>query len=166
MKQIINIGNKEVLLDNNMAWIMEYKDQFGKDVLPALMPMVASLMEGVSAILAETGGNLTMESVAEALEGKSMEVLLPMYQIEFVDLINITWAMAKAADEDIDPPKKWIRQFETFPVDVIAPAVFDLALKGSASSKNLKRLKEIIKNLPKLQPSLQTMSSSQESNED
>lgn len=166
MEKIVKFGKNEVRLNNNMAWMMEYKDQFGKDVLPALMPMVASLMEGVSAILAETGGNLTMESVAEALEGKSMEVLLPMYQIEFVDLINITWAMAKAADEDIDPPKKWIRQFETFPVDVIAPAVFDLALKGSASSKNLKRLKEIIKNLPKLQPSLQTMSSSQESNED
>ena len=166
MEKIIKIGKQEVRLNNNMAWTMEYKDQFGKDVLPALMPMIASLMEGVSTILAETGGNLTMESVAEALEGKSMEVLLPMYQIEFVDLINITWAMAKAADEDIDPPKRWIRQFDTFPVDVIAPAVFDLVLKGSASSKNLKRLKEIIKNLPKLQPSLQTMSSSQESNED
>ena len=166
MEKIIKIGKQEVRLNNNMAWTMEYKDQFGKDILPALMPMIASLMEGVSTILAETGGNLTMESVAEALEGKSMEVLLPMYQIEFVDLINITWAMAKAADEDIDPPKRWIRQFDTFPVDVIAPAVFDLVLKGSASSKNLKRLKEIIKNLPKLQPSLQTMSSSQESNED
>ena len=166
MEKIIKIGKQEVRLNNNMAWTMEYKDQFGKDILPALMPMIASLMEGVSTILAETGGNLTMESVAEALEGKSMEVLLPMYQIEFVDLINITWAMAKAADEDIDPPKRWIRQFDTFPVDVIAPAVFDLVLKGSASSKNLKRLKEILKNLPKLQPSLQTMSSSQESNED
>ena len=166
MKQIINIGNKEVLLDNNMAWIMEYKDQFGKDVLPSLMPVVASLIEGAAAILAETGGDLTMVGVAEALEGKSMEVLLPMYQIEFVDLINITWAMAKAADESIDPPKRWIRQFETFPVDVVAPAVFDLILKGSSSSKNLERLKETLKNLPKLQPSLQTMSSSQDSNED
>ena len=166
MEKIIKIGKQEVRLNNNMAWTIEYKDQFGKDVLLALMPMIASLMEGVSTILAETGGNLTMEGVAEALEGKSMEVLLPMYQIEFVDLINITWAMAKAADEDIDPPKRWIRQFDTFPVDVIAPAVFDLVLKGSASSKNLKRLKEILKNLPKLQPSLQTMSSSLELNED
>lgn len=166
MEKIIKIGKQEVRLNNNVGWTMEYRDQFGRDIIPALMPAVASVLEGVSTVLAETGGKMTTVGVAEALQGRVHEVLLPMYQIEFVDLINITWAMAKAADENILPPKQWVRQFETFPVDVIAPAVFELVLKGSASSKNLRRLKNLGESLKNLQPSHSMTSSSQDSSED
>lgn len=96
-----------------------------------------------------------------------MDVLLPMFQVEFVDtVINVTWAMAKAADESILPPKQWVRQFEEFPLDVVGPAVYDLVIRGFVSSKNLKRLKKIGKDLRNLQPSHSTTSSSQDSNED
>lgn len=159
MEKIINIGDKEVKLNNNVAWTMEYRDQFGKDIVPVIMPMVASLLEGVSTIIADTDGNIRdVASVASAIEGRATEILLPLFQAEFVDLvINVTWAMAKAADEDIDPPKKWIRQFEAFPLDEILLAVFDLTIKGFVSSKNLGRLKGIGDSLRKLQPSISTM---------
>lgn len=169
MERIINIGNKEVRLNNNVAWTMEYRDQFGKDILPAVMPLLASMIEGVSTIVAEAGegGEMTTASIAEALQGRSFDVLMPMYQAEFVDLvINVTWAMAKAADESIEPPKRWVRQFEEFPLDEVGPAVFDMVLKGFVSSKNLKRLKGIGESLRSLQPSHSTTSSSQHSNED
>ena len=105
--------------------------------------------------------------IAEALQGRTMDVLLPMFQVEFVDtIINVTWAMAKAADESILPPKQWVRQFEEFPLDVVGPAVYDLVIRGFVSSKNLKRLKKIGKDLRNLQPSHSTTSSSQDSNED
>ena len=148
---------------------MEYRDQFGKDILPAVMPLLASMIEGVSTIVAEAGegGEMTTASIAEALQGRSFDVLMPMYQAEFVDLvINVTWAMAKAADESIEPPKRWVRQFEEFPLDEVGPAVFDMVLKGFVSSKNLKRLKGIGESLRSLQPSHSTTSSSQHSNED
>ena len=169
MERIINIGNKEVRLNNNVAWTMEYRDQFGKDILPAIMPLLASMIEGVSTIVAEAGegGEMTTASIAEALQGRSFDVLMPMYQAEFVDLVvNVTWAMAKAADESIEPPKRWVRQFEEFPLDEVGPAVFDMVLKGFVSSKNLKRLKGIGESLRSLQPSHSTTSSSQHSNED
>ena len=169
MERIINIGNKEVRLNNNVAWTMEYRDQFGKDILPAIMPLLASMIEGVSTIMADAseGGEMTTSSIAEALQGRSFDMLIPMYQAEFVDLvINVTWAMAKAADESIEPPKRWVRQFETFPLDEVGPAVFDMVLKGFVSSKNLKRLKGIGESLRSLQPSHSTTSSSQHSNED
>ena len=148
---------------------MEYRDQFGKDILPAVMPLLASMIEGVSTIVAEAGegGEMTTASIAEALQGRSFDVLMPMYQAEFVDLvINVTWAMAKAADESIEPPKRWVRQFEEFPLDEVGPAVFDMVLKGFVSSKNLKRLKGIGESLRSLQPSHSTISSSQHSKED
>ena len=171
MEKIIKIGKQEVRLNNNVAWTMEYRDQFGKDIVPALMPILASLMEGVSTIISESGSNeVTMADIADAVQGRSMDVLLPMFQVEFVDvIINVTWAMAKAADETILPPKQWVKQFDEFPLDVVGPAIYDLVLKGFVSSKNLKRLKKIGKDLtnlqPKKNPSRSTKSSSQESNE-
>ena len=147
---------------------MEYRDQFGKDIVPALMPILASLMEGVSTIISESGSNeVTMADIADAVQGRSMDVLLPMFQVEFVDtIINVTWAMAKAADENIEPPKRWVRQFEEFPLDVVVPAVYELVLKGFVSSKNLKRLKKASASLRNLQPLHSTTSSSPDSNED
>ena len=168
MEKVIKIGKQEVRLNNNVAWTMEYRDQFGKDIVPTLMPVLASMIEGVSTVIAETGKTeITMTDLAEALQGRTLDVLLPMFQVEFVDtIINVTWAMAKVADEDIEPPKKWVRQFETFPIDVIAPAVYELVLKGFVSSKNLKRLKNVGASLKNLQPSHSTTSSSLGSNED
>ena len=168
MEKVIKIGKQEVRLSNNVAWTMEYRDQFGKDIVPALMPVLASMMEGIATLVSESGeDNLSVTSIADAVQGRSLEVLLPMFQVEFVDtIINVTWAMAKAADEDIEPPKRWVRQFEEFPLDVVIPAVYDLVLKGFVSSKNLKRLKKIGADLKNLQPSRSTTSSSPDSNED
>ena len=168
MEKVIKIGKQEVRLNNNVAWTMEYRDQFGKDIVPTLMPVLASMIEGVSTVIAETGkAEINITDLAEAIQGRTLDVLLPMFQVEFVDtIINVTWAMAKAADEDIEPPKKWVRQFETFPIDVIAPAVYELVIKGFVSSKNLKRLKNVGASLKNLQPSHSTISSSLDSNED
>ena len=168
MEKVIKIGKTEVKLNNNVAWTMEYRDQFGKDIVPALMPLLASFIEGVSAVVSETGKNeLNFTDIASALEGRSMEILLPLFQVEFVDtIINVTWAMAKAADEDIDPPKRWVRQFDEFPLDVVVPAVYELVLKGFVSSKNLNRLKGVGASLKTLQPSRSMTSSSQDLNED
>ena len=167
MEKVVKIGKQEVRLNNNVAWTMEYRDQFGKDIVPALMPLLVSMLEGLSAVVAETGKtDVSVEEIADAFQGRATDILLPMFQAEFVDLvINVTWAMAKAADEGIAPPKQWVRQFDVFPLDVIAPAIYDLVLKGFVSSKNLKRLKNLGENLKNLQPSHLTTSSLPVSNE-
>ena len=168
MEKIIKIGKQEVRLNNNVAWTMEYRDQFGKDVVPVVMPLLASMTEGLSTVIAEAGNEINVSTIAEAVQGRAIDIMLPMFQAEFVDLVvNVTWAMAKAADEGIAPPKQWVRQFETFPLDVVGPAIFDMVLKGFVSSKNLKRLKKIGESVKTLQPtSHSTTSSSQDSNED
>ena len=168
MEKVIKIGKQEVRLSNNVAWTMEYRDQFGKDIVPALMPVLASMVEGVSTIISESdNGELNVSTIAESLQGRALDILLPMFQVEFVDtIISVTWAMAKAADENIAPPKQWVRQFEEFPLDVVGPAIYEMVLKGFVSSKNLKRLKKLGKDLKNLQPSHSTQSSSPASNED
>ena len=145
MKKVITIGDKDIELNNNVAWVMEYRDQFGKDIVPSLMPLLATMIEGFASVISEAGGEkLEMSALASAVEGRAMEILLPMFQIEMVDVvINVLWAMAKAADDTIAPPKQWVKQFDEFPLDVVVPAVYDLILKGFVSSKNLTRLKSI-----------------------
>lgn len=165
MEKVIKIGKQEVKLSNNVAWTMEYRDQFGKDIVPSIMPILATAMETMATMVGDRK-EIELSEVMASLEGRAMEILLPMFQVEFVDIvINVLWAMAKAADETIDPPKRWVRQFETFPLDIVMPTIFDMVLKGFISSKNLKRLETVKKNLKGLQPSISTTSSLQESKE-
>lgn len=165
MEKIITIGGHEVKLSNNVAWTMEYRDQFNKDIVPSIMPLIASGLEAVSSVVADANGDtITTGNIAESISGRAVDILLPMFQVEFVDIIvNVVWAMAKAADASIDPPKKWVRQFDEFPLDEILPTVYDLVISGFVSSKNRARLKAILEGL---QPSRLMKSSLPESNED
>lgn len=150
MEKIIKIGDKEVTLSNNVAWTMEYRDQFNKDVLEAIMPIATSLIETITTIINESGmdGEINIKSVSAALEGKSFDITLPLTQLGFTDsIVNVLWAMAKAADPTIEPPRQWVRQFETFPLDEIVPQVGEMVLSGFTSSKNLARLREMMQGL-------------------
>lgn len=181
MEKIIKIGDKEVRLNNNVAWTMEYRDQFGEDIIPVIIPALATVAEMLAGVMAgvyddaEVANDGTVEisksDIAEAIRGNALDMLLPMYQFKFVDsIVNVTWAMAKAADENIKPPKQWVREFDEFPLDVIVPALYELVKKGFSSSKNWKRLENMIDEIKALQPkknqSHSTTSSSQESSED
>lgn len=166
MEKTINIDNKEIRLNNNVGWTLVYRDQFGTDIIPTLMPLMATAIDIISGIFTEIGGGkeITVEDIAKILDGdKLIDIIAHLGSVEFTDFLNITWALAKCADNDIPEPKMWVRQFDEFPVDIIAPAVAELVIKGMISSKNLVRLKMM---KTKLQPLNSTQSSSQGLSED
>lgn len=155
METTIKIGDKDVRLNNRAGWTITYRDQFGHDIVPTLMPLFASGLDIVSGIVKEVGGTgeIGLEDVLAMLDGETLlNAVIHMSGFEFVEMLNITWAMAKEADDSIPEPKTWIRQFEEFPVDVVVPQVVSLAFKGMCSSKNLERLREIKASLTKPQP--------------
>lgn len=134
--------DKDLTISNNLAWAMIYKSQFGHDIVPDIMPIVSA----VTKLLGELGkmAGKDMTEVLKDLDGDTIQsALIELCALQFTDFINLTWAMAKANDDDIETPEKWVREFDQFPVDIIAPAVFDLLLKGLVSSKNLKSLRAI-----------------------
>ena len=146
MEKTINIGNKEVRLNNNIGWAIDYRDQFGQDIIPTLLPMVAAALDLIKGLLEEMEDttNLEWQDVLKTVDGDTLlDALVHLGGLEFKDFINVTWAMAKCADETIPEPRTWVRQFETFPLDEIAPAVFELIYKGVISSKNVTRLKNL-----------------------
>lgn len=167
MEKIIKIGKKSVKLNNRVSWAIVYRDQFGRDIIPTIMPLFASALDIISGIINETGktDDIELTDLAKLADGDSLiNAAIHLGGFEFTDLICITWALAKCADEDIPEPREWIKEFETFPVDVVAPEVFSLIFKGVVSSKNLKRLEDLKK---RIQPtSISTQSSSPDSKED
>ena len=167
MEKTIKIGDKEVRLNNNVGWAMTYRDQFGHDILQTLTPMFASALDVVGGIISQTGKtkDFGIEDLLAVMDGDTfLDALAHIGTFEFVEVVNLTWAMAKTADEDLPDPKTWAREFDTFPVDVVAPELIGLIIGGLTSSKNLRRLEELKK---KLRPeSTSTPLSSQDLNED
>ena len=146
MIKTITIEDKDIRLDNNVGWAMIYKDQFGTDIIPALMPLFAGAMDVISELIQKVGNNKEID-VAELLaeiDGDALiNAVIHLSGFEFVDFINIVWALAKNADDTIPEPRLWVKQFDVFPLDEIAPEVFTLIAKGVISSKNMKRLSDL-----------------------
>lgn len=168
MIRTIEIGNKEVRLSNNIGWTMIYKDQFGHDIVSTLTPMLAAGLDLISGFLSDVDTSKPVDAVdlLKKIDGDVLiDAMAHLSGVEIVDLINITWAMAKAMDDDIPEPKRWVRDFEEFPIDVIAPEIAKLAFKGMVSTKNLKRLMSLKEKIRTIQPLTSTQSSSPELSE-
>lgn len=165
----IKIEDKEILLSNNTVWAMIYRNQFGHDIVSTLTPVVASLTDMIGGFFESIGkdGEVHLEDVAKAIDGdRIIDAIAHLSGLEFVDIINITWAMAKAANGDIPDPVTWVTELEIFPVDIIVPEVVRLAAQGFVSTKKLMRLRQMLKKVKMAKPSISTPSSLPESNED
>lgn len=148
MEKKIKIDNKtSITVNNNVGWLFVYKDQFGRDIVPSLVPALNAGIDLVFGIYKEFGGEFSREKIMQIDPAALTDAIYAAAGIEAVDLLNIVWALAKNADDEIPEPREWVRQFETFPLDVIAPAVFELVFKSMVSTKNLKRLQNLRKSL-------------------
>lgn len=147
MKKTIKIDEENTLtLSNNVGWLLAYRDQFGVDIVPALVPVLNAVIEIYAEIAKQTGDLKTAADIFTKIDAETIQgAILELAGVQITDLVNVVWAMAKAADDDIDEPRTWVRQFETFPLDVIAPAVLELAVRGLISGKNSTRLLDALK---------------------
>lgn len=157
MEKKVKLDSKNsILLNNNVGWLFIYKDQFGRDIVPSLVPVLNAGIDLVFGIYKELGGNITKERLMQVDPAALTDAIYAMAVIESVDLIHIVWALAKNADEEIPEPREWVKQFDVFPIDIIAPEVYNLVFKSMVSTKNLKRLQNLKKSL---QPALTSIAS-------
>ena len=133
---------KELTLSNNLAWATIYKDQFGHDIIPDIMPILSAVVR----LFTEAGQYKDVKAFLKKVGFETLqETLIELCAFQFTDFINLVWAFSKANDEKTEAPDKWVRQFDEFPLDIIAPAVFELLVKGLMSSKNWGSLQESLK---------------------
>lgn len=150
MERTISINEIDVTLNNNVNWFFIYKNQFGHDIVPTLMPLLATTINLAAGLLDETGKseNVQVRDILAIADSDAMiNALIHLSGMEFTEVINIFWAMAKNADESIPEPSRWIRQFDVFPVDEIIPVLVEMIVSGVTSSKNLERVRNGLKNL-------------------
>ena len=167
MDKVIKIGDKDVLLNNSIGWTIIYRDQFGQDIIPTIMPMLAAGLDIISGIVEQTGktDDLDINDLLKVFDGDAlMNAVIHLSGLELTDLLKITWAMAKSAKADTRPLESWVKEFDSFPVDEVAPAVISMMISGMISSKNVARLKNLKTTLQPVLTSIQ--SSLQDSKED
>lgn len=153
MEKTIKLDSKtSIRVSNNIEWALIYKDQFGRDVLPMLIPVANTFIELAVSVMKSTGGKaLDMKNAGETIKDLDISdiqsALYSLAGLEFTDILNITWAMAKAADETIEEPRVWVRSLTSFPVDAILPVIFDMNMQFLTTTKNYKRLQAAVEAL-------------------
>lgn len=133
---------------------MVYRSQFGHDIMPTIIPLVASAIDLVKGVVSTAeDGTVSVEDLLSLTDDETFfNALVHLSGFEMVELVNIMWALAKTADNSIDEPERWVSQFDVFPLDDIVPEVFNLITMGVVSSKNWTRLKGLRTKLT-IQPS-------------
>lgn len=165
----INISDeRSVEVNSSAGWLLIYRETFGNDVLPELMPVIEAAIAGMVKILEEAGEEVTVQSLARALEEDEMtDVLAKLSMLEFVTILKIFWALAKNADKSIPSLDEWANEFEILPMDIIVPELFGVIASSMVSRKNLERLRGLAQTASqKMDISLSTASSSEQSQED
>jgi len=129
--------------------LLIYRGQFGRDILPDILPLISAGVDIAINMLGESEGETVQEKIANMDSDKVESAMLSLAGLELTTFLQIVWAMdanaRKKNGEDIIPFENWVEKQEEFPIDLIAPAVAGLLTRSMVSSKNLKRLQDIVK---------------------
>ena len=136
--------DNSIKIDSSINWLLIYRGQFGRDILPDILPLISAGVDIAINMLGESEGETVQEKIANMDSDKVESAMLSLAGLELT-----TWAMdanaRKKNGEEIVPFENWVEQQEEFPIDLIAPAVAGLLTKSMVSSKNLKRLQDLVK---------------------
>lgn len=144
MKKTINIENQPIEVNSSMGWLFIYREHFGHDILPDILPLCDAFLEA----LIELYGTGDDGDIISKLNDVTIEkILIPLSGIEMTTIINIFWAMAKNADPYLAEPKTWVNKFDVFPIDEIVVEIFTLIIDSSISSKNSQSLQAKLKEI-------------------
>lgn len=165
MEKTIKAGKKSYKLTNKVKWMQVYKNEFGRDIMPMLVPVANAFLEIAVSVMKATGGkSLDMSKAGEVLKDIDIaDIQSSMYSLaglEFTDLLAITWSMARTLDDETADFDTWVDEFvdDFFPVDEIAPTIIEINAKALMSSKNYSRLRNMVGSLKPMTSSTLTES--------
>lgn len=154
MRKTIELEGQPVEINSSLGWLFCYREQFGHDILPDLLPLLDAALGALADIY---DGEEEINILEKIDDETASRIVLALSSLEILTVANILWAMAKNAGETRNP-NQWINDFEVFPFDVVVHETFKAIIESSVSSKNSKRLLEKI---PSLSRSIQLSSAEQ-----
>lgn len=128
MKTKISKGCKpEFEINTSNRWAYIYRDYFGHDIMPDLVPMVDTVLSVL--IAAFNNEDVDEDKIQDAL-----------YGIEYTTTLDVIWALAKNADDEIPEPPEWYDSFEKFEDAEVIPEVMQKLIGRMIGTKKLKLL--------------------------
>lgn len=140
MRKTIEIENHPVEINTSLGWLFCYREQFGHDILPDLLPLLDAALGALSEIYDEDENVNIIEKLDETTVNR---IIVSLSTLEALTVTNILWAMAKNAGETRNP-REWVNDFEVFPFDIVVPEIMTAIIESSVSSKNSRSLLERI----------------------
>lgn len=114
MEKTIEIDGKQVRFKSTAATPLRYKSQFGKDYFSEI---------------------LKLEKLSKVINSKKMTDAEKVANVDFELFYNVSWVLAKTADNKIPEPLAWLDEFEVFPLEEIMPELMDLMLSSMQGKK-------------------------------
>lgn len=147
MQKIITLDNGQTLeLNASSGWLLVYRKQFGRDIMPDVMPMIQLLLTAGTSLFGAGIDNETGEiDIAKALSAldaeKISDICMSAIGLEFTTLLQIVWAMVKNGDDSTPAFEVWAKNLEYFPPVQIVAELIDVLADSYATRKNRPRLK-------------------------
>lgn len=140
MIKTINLGNGQSLeINSSGGWLYVFQEQFGFDVLPLLMPALEAGLKAVGIAVQGADGKDKIEAaqmLANFDDENINEIMTSFSGLQLTTLLNIVWAMAKNANDNIPEPKVFYNSFDEFPNDLVIPEVVRQIINTTISKKN------------------------------
>lgn len=145
--------DQSIELNSSMGWLLVYRENFGHDILPDVMPIIESglsmaieLLQGSTVNINKDGAEIDANEIINNIDsGILSSFFINLSGLETTSIMQIVWAMAKNANDDIPNMIEYYNGFDNFPLDVIMPKVVRAIIDSTVSSKNAKRLLTILK---------------------
>ena len=150
MIETIMIEGRAVEIDSASGWTYCYREQFGHDILPDVLPIFRSIAVAAEGLIKELpddameNGEISGKNIKGVLKNIDgyviQDALDEIAGLEISTIQNIFWALAKNADNGLEQPRRFFNQFEVFPYEEVIPRVIAAIIKSSSSSKNSQSL--------------------------
>lgn len=150
MIKTIEFDGQKVDLNTSAGWLFAYKNRFGHDIFPDLMPIIESVIGALASLLESGETELNAGNVKGLMDDETItDAFIKLAGMEITTVYQVLWAMAYNADKSIGGPEDFFNSFEKFPLDVIIPELFTAIVESSVSSKNGERLLNGLKKIRK-----------------
>lgn len=165
MRKFVELDGHSVELNSSAGWLYIYRSNFGRDILPDIMPMLQGLLTLMVDFMGETNGTeVTVGNLIEYADEEKIDNLAATFSgLETITILNIFWSMAKNADPSIPEPQTFFSELDCLALDEMLPQMLELIIQSSVSSKNSMSLLNQFKSLKlNRNQSVSTSSQSQE----
>lgn len=150
MIKTIEFEGQKVELNTSAGWLFAYRNRFGHDIFPDLMPIIESVVGAIATMLENGEAEVTQDSIKNLMNDDTItDAFIKLAGMEITTVYQVLWAMAYNADKSIGGPEDFFNSFEKFPLDIVIPELFTAIVESSVSSKNVERLLNGLKKIRK-----------------